>query len=110
MEADNSTGNYFMGRPDGYEIMEDKVYVVPLLTEGGTVEVNSGGNLYTFDAPKGASMFSVDMGIGAQAFALKRGGKEIMSDVSLVPIEDECICGIYNFNGAALSPLSAPFC
>lgn len=98
--ADNSTGNYFMGRPDGFEIMEDKVFVVPLLTAPGSVSVNSGGVLYTFDAPAGASAFSVDMGIGAQAFALTRDGKEVFSDVSLMPITDECPCGIYNFNGA----------
>ncbi|KZV81222.1 hypothetical protein EXIGLDRAFT_389280 [Exidia glandulosa HHB12029] len=100
--ADNSTGNYFEGRPDGFEIMNDSVFVVPLLTSAGQVSVNSGGTLYTFDAPAGASSFEVPMGLGAQAFALSRGGSEVFSDVSLMPISDECPCGIYNFNGESL--------
>ncbi|KZV91682.1 mutanase [Exidia glandulosa HHB12029] len=96
--ADNSTGNYFMGRPDGFDIMSDSVFVVPLLKEAGTVVVNSGGVEYTHDAAAGASVFSVDMNVGTQAFALKRGGQEVLSDTSLMPITSECPCGIYNFN------------
>ncbi|KZV91678.1 glucan endo-1,3-alpha-glucosidase agn1 precursor [Exidia glandulosa HHB12029] len=105
--ADNTTGNYFEGRPDGFEIMNDSVFVVPLLTAAGQVSVNSGGTLYTFDAPAGASSFEVPMGLGTQAFALSRGGSEVLSEVSLMPITDECPCGIYNFN-AYVGTVPAP--
>jgi len=93
--ADNSTGNYFMGKPDGWEQMEDKVFVVSLLKDAGTVTVNSGGVEYVYEAPAGAAHFTVDMGIGSQSFKLSRSGSEVLSDVALATIEDQCICGIY---------------
>ncbi|KAH7093900.1 glycosyl hydrolase family 71-domain-containing protein, partial [Auriculariales sp. MPI-PUGE-AT-0066] len=99
--ADNSTHNYFNGKPDGWETMEDKVFVVALLKEPGTVTINSGGVEYVAEAGTGATLMKVDMGTGTQAFALSRGGSDVFSGVSLVPIVDECICGIYNFNPVA---------
>lgn len=96
--ADNSTGNYFMGRPNGWETLTDSIFIVPLLTAAGTVTVNSGGTVYTIDAPAGASSWSVPMGLGAQAFSLSRDGSEVISATSLKEIKDECVCGIYNFN------------
>lgn len=97
-EADNSTGNYFNGRPDGYQTLEDNVFVVTLLTDAGEVVMNSGGTAYTYDAPAGASAFSVPFHTGAQHFALNRGGSEVISATSLKEISEECPCGLYNFN------------
>jgi hypothetical protein len=91
--ANNASGNYFMGRPNGYESMSDSVFVVNLLTAAGTVTVNSGGTEYTFDAPAGASAFSVPFSVGSQAFSLTRGCQEVMSDTSLRPILNTCPCG-----------------
>ncbi|KAJ3751355.1 glycosyl hydrolase family 71-domain-containing protein [Lentinula detonsa] len=96
--ANNDTGNYFEGRPNGYDTMADDVFVVPLLTAAGTITVNTGATEYTFDAPAGASAFSVPFEVGAQSFALSRNGVQVMSATSLKVIQDTCPCGIYNFN------------
>ncbi|KAI9370272.1 glycosyl hydrolase family 71-domain-containing protein [Aspergillus egyptiacus] len=96
--ANNASGNYFYGRPDGWETMEDAVFVVTTLTEPATVTVNSGGNVEVFEAPAGASAFQVPMGVGSQGFSVSRNGQTIMEGISLLPIKDSCTCGIYNFN------------
>lgn len=91
--ANNASGNYFEGRPNGYDSMSDSVFVVPMLTSAGTVVVNSGANEYVYNAPAGVSAFEVPMGIGAQAFALERGGSTVISATSLKEILDVCPCG-----------------
>jgi hypothetical protein len=96
--ANNGSGNYFQGRPDGFDIMNDSVFVVSLLTAPGTVTVTSGDNRKTFEASAGANIFEVDMGVGQQKFALTRDSKDVFSGTSLREISDACICGIYNFN------------
>uniref|UniRef100_A0A0W0FW30 Putative glycoside hydrolase family 71 protein n=1 Tax=Moniliophthora roreri TaxID=221103 RepID=A0A0W0FW30_MONRR len=97
-QANNDSGNYFMGRPNGYETMNDEVFVVPLLRSPGTVQVNSGGTLYTFNAPAGASAFSVPFKVGSQRFSLSRNGAEVMGTTSLKIIQNTCPCGLFNFN------------
>ncbi|KAF5358791.1 hypothetical protein D9758_008590 [Tetrapyrgos nigripes] len=96
--ANNASGNYFEGRPNGFEAMTDDVFVVSLLTSPGTVTVNSGAQKYTFDAPSGASAFAVPFRIGAQSFALSRGGNQVIGATSLKVIQDTCPCGLYKFN------------
>lgn len=98
VQADNSSGNYFMGRPDGYESLADAVFVVSMLKTPGTVTVMSGNNVQSFSAPAGISAFQVDMQVGKQQFFLARDGKTVMSSVSLKDISEVCPCGIYNFN------------
>ncbi|KAJ0413050.1 glycoside hydrolase [Aspergillus carlsbadensis] len=90
LPANNNSGNYFYGRPDGWETLEDAVFVVTTLTEPATVTVNSGGNIHVFEAPAGASAFKVPMGVGSQAFSISRYGQVIQSGVSLKPIIDGC--------------------
>lgn len=96
--ANNASGNFFRGRPNGWESMADEVFVVSLLKSPGTVQVTSGSNSKSFDAKAGAQAFTVPMGVGQQKFALSRDGKEVMSETSLKNIVNKCICGIYNFN------------
>lgn len=96
--ANNSSGNYFMGRPNGWESMADAVFVVAMLKSPATVTVNSGGKVQTFEAPAGASAFQAPMGVGSQWFALSRGEQTVLSGTSLLPIIDGCVCGLYNFN------------
>ncbi|CAK5262322.1 unnamed protein product [Mycena citricolor] len=96
--ANNASGNYFQGRPNGFNSMADDVFVVLLLTAPGRAIVNSGGKAYTFDAPAGASAFSVPFHVGSQAFSLERGGAQILSATSLKLIQNTCPCGLYNFN------------
>ncbi|KAF8305791.1 hypothetical protein DL93DRAFT_2120828 [Clavulina sp. PMI_390] len=96
--ANNASGNYFEGRPSGWQSMEDAVFIVPMLTSAGTIVVNSGGNEYIYNAPAGASAFQVPMGVGSQYFELRRNGASVMSATSLRQILNECPCGIYNFN------------
>ena len=90
--------NYFQGRPNGYETLEDAVFVVSLLKEAGTVTASSGDNTKSFEAPAGASAWKLDMGVGQQKFSLTRSGNEVLSDTSLREVTDVCPCGIYNFN------------
>ena len=98
VSAPNASGNYFMGRPNGWESMSDSVFIVSMLTAPGTVSVSSGGNSQTFNAPAGASLWTVPMGLGSQKFGLQRNGAQVMSVTSLKDISDVCPCGIYNFN------------
>ncbi|KAF2787918.1 glycoside hydrolase family 71 protein, partial [Melanomma pulvis-pyrius CBS 109.77] len=97
-DAPNPQGNYFKGRPDGADSLQDAVFVVALLKEAGKVTAISGANSKTFDAPAGASAWQVDMSVGAQKFSLERDGKEVMSEVSLRDVMDTCPCGLYNYN------------
>ncbi|KAI9146889.1 Mutanase [Paramyrothecium foliicola] len=96
--ANNASGNYFMGRPDGWQTFEDVVYVVTLLREAGTVTVRSGGNTKTQNVPAGANIFTVPAGVGAQTFELKRGANVVLSGRSLMDISNVCPCGLYNYN------------
>jgi len=96
--ADNASGNYFMGRPDGSDSMQDAVFIVALLTSAGKVTVTSGSNTQAFDAAAGASAFQVPMAVGSQKFTLTRNGTIILSDTSLKDISNVCPCGIFNFN------------
>ena len=90
--------NYFVGKPNGYDTMQDVVFVVALLKSAGTVTVQSGSNTKSFNAPAGATSFQVPMGVGAQSFSLTRGGQTVLSGTSLKNIISDCVCGIYNFN------------
>lgn len=97
-EASNSSGNYFHGKPNGYDDLEDSVFVATLLTADATLSVTSGGVTHVFEAKKGANAFSVPMSVGQQGFSLVRDSETVLSGVSLKDVQDECICGIYNFN------------
>lgn len=103
----NASGNFFRGRPNGYESMEDAVFVVSLLTAPASIQVTSGDNSQTFNASAGANAFAVPMGVGQQSFSVRRNGNTILSGTSMKDIVDTCICGIYNFN-AYVGTLPAP--
>lgn len=105
--ANNASGNFFRGRPNGWETMQDKVFVVALLKAPAEVQVQSGNESQTFQAPAGVSAWSAPMGVGQQQFAVTRDGTTVLSGTSLKDIVDECICGIYNFN-AYVGTLPAP--
>ena len=90
--------NYFVGKPNGADTMTDEVFVVALLTQPGNVIINSGSKSKTFNAPAGASSWSLDMDLGKQSFAIQRGGQTVHNETSLKDIVDHCVCGIYNFN------------
>ncbi|KAK3309363.1 glycoside hydrolase family 71 protein [Chaetomium strumarium] len=96
--ANNASGNYFMGRPDGWETMEDMVYVVTLLTQPGTIAVTSGGQTVTQQVPAGANLIKVPAAVGKQQFSLSRNGQVVLRDTSLMDISNVCPCGLYNFN------------
>ncbi|PSN70835.1 glycoside hydrolase family 71 protein [Corynespora cassiicola Philippines] len=108
-DAPNPYGNYFKGRPDGSDTLEDAVFVVALLKEEGSVTVNSGSVAKTFTAPAGASAWKVEMGVGKQTFSLERGGQQVLSETSARDISDTCPCGIYNYNAyVGTVPAGAP--
>lgn len=96
--ADNSSGNYFEGRPNGYETVSDDVFVATLLKEDGTIIVTSGNNNETLSASAGAQIFKVPMGLGSQSFSLIRDGAVVFNATSQRDITNKCQCGNYNFN------------
>lgn len=100
--ANNGSGNYFMGRPDGWQSMQDAIFVVSLLQFPATVQVNSGGTLYQYDAPVGAYAQQVPMQVGTPSFTVLRNGNQVLSGTSLKPIINGCVCGLYNFNAYGL--------
>lgn len=105
--ANNASGNFFRGKPDGWDTMKDEVFVVALLKSPAEVHVQSGTKTRSFRAPAGISSWSAPMGVGQQKFAITRRGKTVLSGTSLKDIVDHCICGIYNFN-AYVGTLPAP--
>ncbi|KAJ4286461.1 hypothetical protein N0V90_013161 [Kalmusia sp. IMI 367209] len=97
-DANNASGNYFKGRPNGWETMSDSIFVVSLLQTAGQVSVSSGSNSQVFNAPAGAAAWTLPMGVGQQKFALQRNGATVMSATSLKDVSNVCPCGLYNFN------------
>lgn len=96
--GNNDSGNYFNGKPNGWEDMQDSVFLVSLLKSPGSIEVTSGKNTQRFEAPAGASSFKLDMGVGQQKFSLTRNSQQVFSGISRRDITDACPCGLYNFN------------
>ena len=96
--ANNGSGNYFIGRPNGWQTMQDSVFVVSLLTAPASIQVNTGGSVYHYNAPAGAFSQAIPMQVGVQAFSVSRNGQNILSGTSLKSIIDGCVCGLYNFN------------
>ncbi|KAF2027092.1 alpha-1,3-glucanase-like protein [Setomelanomma holmii] len=88
-----------LGKPNGWDLMTDEVFVVALLKAAGT----------DFDAPAGATLLKMPMAVGTQKFSLKHGSTEVFSATSERDIVDTCPCGIYNFNAyVGTVPASAP--
>lgn len=106
--ANNGSGNYFMGRPDGWQTLPDEVYVVTMLTSPGTLTITSGGQTTTKEVPAGANLVAVPANVGKQHFTLKRGSSVVYDGDSLMDISNVCPCGIYNFN-AYVGTLPAGF-
>jgi hypothetical protein len=96
--ADNRNGNYFLGRPHGWETLQDAIFVVSLLQSPALVQVNSGGELHDYTAPAGAFVQAVQMSNGSQTFSVHRNGQTILVGTSLKRIINGCVCGLYNFN------------
>ncbi|KAJ9481237.1 hypothetical protein VN97_g12255 [Penicillium thymicola] len=96
--ANNISGSYFLGRPDGWQCMEDSLFVVSLLHSAASVKINSGGILHSYNAPAGSFAQAVPMNPGDQSFAVHRNGKLILVGTSPKKIIDGCVCGLYNFN------------
>ncbi|KAI1174800.1 glycoside hydrolase family 71 protein [Nemania sp. FL0916] len=96
--ADNSTGNYFKGRPNGWETMADDVFVVTLLTQAASLTMNVAGKTVTVNVPKGAQLNRIAMAPGTVSFSLSRNGATVLQGTSPMKILDHCPCGIYNFN------------
>lgn len=103
----NSSGNFFAGRPNGWQSMKDEVFVVSLLKSAALIQVQSGDQSRSIQAPAGVSAHRVPMGVGKQKFAVTRDGKVVLAGISLKDISDSCMCGIYNFN-AYVGTLPAP--
>lgn len=96
--ANNASGLYYIGPPNGWQTVTDSVFVVSLLQSAATLQITSGNSTTTFSAPAGASSFSVPMGVGQQQFTLTRGSTTVLSGTSLKDIINGCVCGLYNFN------------
>lgn len=87
-----------MGRPDGWDTMDDVVYVVTMLTQAGQLTVTSGGQTVVKEVPAGANLIEVPAAVGQQKFSLSRNGQVVLEDTSKMDISNVCPCGLYNFN------------
>lgn len=87
---DNSSGNYFKGRPNGWETMKDEVFVVTLLTEAASLTMNVAGNSVSVNVPAGAAINSIGMAPGGVSFSLSRGGTTVLEEASPMKILDHC--------------------
>ncbi|KAK6527374.1 hypothetical protein TWF281_010554 [Arthrobotrys megalospora] len=86
-----------LGRPNGADMLYDKVYVTTLLTAPATLVVKSGGNsAVTINVPAGVVTSNFTMGIGAQTFTLQRGGQTLLGGTGGLDIKNSC--ATYNFN------------
>ncbi|KAM7201606.1 glycoside hydrolase family 71 /Carbohydrate-binding module family 24 [Naviculisporaceae sp. PSN 640] len=86
-------------KPDGWDTVEDSIFVVSLLTQPGSITVNSGSNsAVTWNAPAGAYAQKVPMSVGSQTFTLSRNGQAVLSGTSPKQITNNCPCGVNNFN------------
>ena len=106
--ADNSSGNYFMGRPNGWESMDDVVFVVSMLKSPANIQISSGNSQQVFEAKAGATAFKAPMGVGKQSFAVVRDNKMVLAGTSPKDIIEGCVCGIYNFNAFGKSTHTLP--
>ncbi|KXJ87872.1 mutanase [Microdochium bolleyi] len=94
-DSTDTTGS----RPDGYNTLDDVVYVATLLKSAARITVTSGGNtVVTRDVPAGASLIQVPAGVGKQKFSLTRSSAVVLEGTSLMDITDTCACGLYNYN------------
>ena len=102
--------DYFIGKPNGWDLLNDNIFVVALLTEAGTVTVTSADNEpVSFQAQQGQNAFEIPFAAGTQKFELTRNGNTVLSGTSLKSIDTVCTCGFYNFNAYAGSlPASTP--
>jgi hypothetical protein len=98
LPADNSSGNYYNGKPNGWETVSDSIFVTALLTSPADISVLSGSSAYHYRAAAGVSTFTVPLSVGKQQFALLRNDKIIQSAVSKRDVTNTCGCGNYNFN------------
>lgn len=96
--GNNGSGNYFLGRPNGWQSMRDSIYVVSLLQAPALVQVSTGGTVYEYNSPAGAFAQEIPMDVGVQVFSVSRSGQIILSGTSLKQIINGCVCGLYNFN------------
>jgi hypothetical protein len=96
--ANNDTGQYYIGPPNGWETVQDSIFVVVSLKEPATVQVISGEYSKAFKVAAGARALKVPMRSGKQSFTVSRGSEVILSGTSLRDVVDECPCGLYNFN------------
>ncbi|TXT16023.1 hypothetical protein VHUM_00526 [Vanrija humicola] len=87
------------GKPAGWDLVADVVFVAVSSKNGAKVTVTSGSNApVTLDAQAGIQMFEVPMGTGQQKFELSSGAGTA-SGTSEIPITAGCWQDkMYNFN------------
>ncbi|TGO60235.1 hypothetical protein BCON_0037g00350 [Botryotinia convoluta] len=98
LAASNSSGDYFNGKPNGWETETDSIFVTAFLKSPGNVTVVSGSGAFQFNAVQGVNAFTVPMGAGSQIFGLWRKGKIVVQEMSPRNVTEICACGNYNFN------------
>lgn len=87
------------GKPTGWEMVEDVVFVATMTKSGGTVNVQSGSQPATqHTVEAGVQVFQVPMGVGIQQFSFQTAQGKTGGGSSNVSVTDTCWNGIYNFN------------
>ncbi|ODN93422.1 hypothetical protein L198_05287 [Cryptococcus wingfieldii CBS 7118] len=88
-----------LGRPTGWDYLEDTVFVSTMTQWGGVIKVTSGNSLPVIRyVEQGVQMVEVPMGVGAQSFEFVSFKGGFGRTTSNVTVTDECWNGIYNYN------------
>ncbi|ESZ92446.1 glycoside hydrolase family 71 protein [Sclerotinia borealis F-4128] len=98
LDASNFSGEYFHGKPNGWQTESDSIFVTAFLKSPGNVTVVSGTGAFQFNAVQGVNLFTVPMGVGSQTFGLWRNGNVVLQETSNRNVTEVCGCGNYNFN------------
>ncbi|WVQ73398.1 hypothetical protein IAR50_002970 [Cryptococcus sp. DSM 104548] len=88
-----------LGKPTGWDYLEDTVFVSTMTQWGGIVKVTSGSNAPVVQyVEKGSQVVEVPMAVGAQEFEFITFKGGFGRTTSNITVTDECWNGIYNFN------------
>ncbi|ODN73979.1 hypothetical protein L202_07473 [Cryptococcus amylolentus CBS 6039] len=88
-----------LGKPTGWDYLEDTVFVSTMTQWGGIIKVTSGNSSPVIRyVEQGVQMVEVPMATGAQSFEFVTFKGGFGRTTSNVTVTDECWNGIYNYN------------
>lgn len=91
-----------IGRPKGWEKLNDRLFFTAFLTASATLEVRIGQDSTTLELPAGVSNHSVPMALGAISWRMSRGGQEMAQGRLDEDITEDGRRGSFNYTSGAL--------